>query len=345
MQNISLQFQKNVIYCMKSEGEMDRKQLLLEKLESAEGFVSGNELADCLGVTRASVWKYIKALKSDGYQVEAITNRGYRLSPLNDVITVGGVKKALGEDAEKFEIEVLQSCSSTNQVLKSKAESLPQWHVLIAESQSAGRGRNGRKFFSPNGSGLYMSVLLRPKLQVSEATLITTAAAVAVCRAIQELAGVRAEIKWVNDVFLRGKKVCGILTEANLDMESGMLNYAVLGIGINITEPKGGFSKEIVGIAGSVFDGGEYQLRCRFAAEVLKKLYAILEELPCRDFISEYRSLNFVVGRNVQVLRNDTSETAFAEGIDEECRLVVRFPDGRVEKLSSGEVSVKPMGG
>ena len=324
---------------------MDKKQLLLEKLESAESFVSGNELADCLGVTRASVWKYIKALKNDGYQVEAITNRGYRLSPMNDVITVGGVKKALGENAEKFGIEVLSSCSSTNQVLKSKAESLPPWHVLIAESQSAGRGRNGRKFFSPNGTGLYMSILLRPKLQVSEATLITTAAAVAVCRAIYSLAGVRAEIKWVNDVFLRGKKVCGILTEASLDMESGMLNYAVLGIGINVTEPKGGFSKELAGIAGAVFESGEYQLRCRLAAAVIEHLYAILEGLPSRDFISEYQSLNFVVGRNVQVLRGDTSETAYAESIDGECRLVVRFPDGRVEKLSSGEVSVKALGG
>ena len=324
---------------------MDKKQMLLEKLESTEDFLSGSELAEYLGVTRASVWKYIKALKSDGYQVEAITNRGYRLSPLNDVITVCGVKKALVEDAEKFEIEVVQSCSSTNQVLKSKAESLPQWHVLIAESQSAGRGRNGRKFFSPDGSGLYMSVLLRPKLQVSEATLITTAAAVAVCRAIHDLAGVRAEIKWVNDVYLHGKKVCGILTEATLDMESGMLNYAILGIGINVTEPKGGFSKELAGIAGAVFESGERGLRCRLAAAVIEHLYAILEGLPSRDFISEYQSLNFVVGKNVQVLRGDTSETAFAEKIDEECRLVVRFSDGRVEKLSSGEVSVKTVGG
>ena len=324
---------------------MEKKQMLLEKLEMAEGFVSGNELAEYLGVTRASVWKYIKTLKSDGYNVEAVTNRGYRLSPQNDVITNSGVKKALGEDADKFEVEVLQKCTSTNQVLKSKAENLSQWHTLIAETQSAGRGRNGRKFFSPDGTGLYMSILLRPKLQVTEATLITTAAAVAVCRAIDELAGVRAEIKWVNDVFLRGKKVCGILTEANLDMESGMLNYAVLGIGINVTEPRGGFSKEIEGIAGAVFEHGEYQLRCRLAAAVLKHLYMIISSLPSRDFISEYQALNFVVGRSVQVLRNDTSETAYAEQIDEECRLVVRFPDGRVEKLSSGEVSVRTLGG
>lgn len=322
---------------------MDKKRMLLEKLETAAGFVSGNELAEYLGVTRASVWKYIKALQSDGYDVEAITNRGYRLSSLNDVITADGVKKALGDYADKFEIEVLPSCTSTNQVVKSKADNLSEWHTLIAESQSAGRGRNGRPFFSPYRTGLYMSILLRPKLQVTDATLITTAATVAVCRAIRELAGVQAGIKWVNDIYLRGKKVCGILTEANLDMESGMVNYAILGIGINITEPEGGFLKDLSGIAGAVFSSGQYQLRCKLAAAVMRNLYTIFADLTCRDIIYEYQSLSFVVGRNVKVLRNNKSEIAYAEEIDEKCRLVVRFPDGRIEKLSSGEVSIAPM--
>lgn len=323
---------------------MDKKQMLLEKLDNTADFISGNDLADYLGVTRASVWKYIKALQSDGYKVEAVTNRGYRLSPSSDVMTAYGVKKALGDYADKFEVEVLPNCSSTNQVLKSKAETLPQWHTLIAESQSEGRGRNGRKFFSPDKTGLYMSILLRPKLQVADSTLITTAAAVAVCRAIHELSGAKAQIKWVNDVYLNNKKVCGILTEANLDMESGMVNYAILGIGINITKPDGGFTKELLGIAGAVFDSGQQQLRCRFAAAVMKNVYEIFANISCRDFISEYQSLSLVTGHNVQVLRNGKAEIAFAESIDEKCRLVVRFPDGRVETLSTGEVSITDMG-
>lgn len=317
---------------------MDKKQMLLLKLENTEEFISGNELADYLGVTRASVWKYIKALQNDGYKVEAVTNRGYRLSPYNDVMTAEGVKKELGDYADKFEVEVLPSCTSTNQVLKSKAENLPEWYTVIAESQSEGRGRNGRRFFSPDRTGLYMSILLRPKLEVADATLITTAAAVAVCRAIHELAGVKAEIKWVNDVYVHGKKVCGILTEANLDMESGMVNYAVLGIGINITQPEGGFTEELFG-AGAVFDSGQYQLRCRLAAAVMKNVYSIFSDMSF-DFIDEYRSLSFVVGRNVQVLRNDKAEKAYVEKIDEKCRLVVRFLDGRTETISAGEVSI-----
>ena len=189
---------------------MDKKQELLERLQGAEDFVSGNELALSLGVTRAAVWKYIKALKKDGYAVEAVTNRGYKLSAESDVLTEHGVKAALGADADGFTVEVIDECTSTNRVLKAKAEKMPPWYVLFAERQTEGQGRNGRRFVSPDRTGLYMSIVLRPKLRVTEATLITTAAAVAVCRAIQVLAGVRAEIKWVNDVYLRGKKVCGI---------------------------------------------------------------------------------------------------------------------------------------
>ena len=323
---------------------MDKKQMLLERLEQAEDFVSGGVLAASLSVTRASVWKYIRELRNDGYDVEAVTNRGYRLSPQSDVLTARGVEAALGEQAAQFEVEVIPECTSTNRVLKARAEELPKWFTLIACRQSAGQGRNGRTFVSPDRTGLYMSIFLRPELKVSDATLLTTAAAVAVCRAIRTLAGVRAEIKWVNDVYLHGKKVCGILTEAGLDMESGTVKYAILGIGINVTEPEGGFPKEISQIAGAVFEGGARGRRCALAAEVMKELYAIVSKLPARDFVEEYRSLSFVVGQNVQVLRGETGETAFVEDIDAECRLVVRFLDGRVEKLSSGEVSIRPAG-
>ena len=323
---------------------MDKKQELLTMLQQAE-YVSGSVLAQRLQITRAAVWKYVKALQSEGCQIEAATNRGYRLLRCGDVLSASGIKAFLGEAAPLFEIEVLDSCTSTNKVLKERAEGLKEWHTVIARQQTAGRGRNGRAFFSPDKTGLYMSVLLRPRLKVGEATLITTAAAVAVCRAIEALSAEQAQIKWVNDVYVHGKKVCGILTEANLDMEGGTVGYAVLGVGVNVTAPAGGFPTELTSIAGGVFKGEEPQLRCRLAAEVLRQLHAIFSQLPARDFIKEYRARSFILGHGILVLRGETSEEAQAEEIDEECRLVVRYQDGRREALSSGEVSIKPQSG
>ena len=323
---------------------MNNKTALLNILENDGDFVSGSELAQRLGVTRASVWKYIKALQSEGYDIKAVTNRGYRLSPSSDVITADGITEELGAFAGKYTVEVLPSCTSTNSVLKERAGQLPEWYTVIAAEQTAGRGRRGRSFHSPGGTGLYMSVLLRPKLSAEDSVLITTAAAVAVCRTVEQLAGVKAEIKWVNDVFVRGKKVCGILTEAGFDMESGAIEYAVLGVGINVTEPDGGFPEELSGIAGAVFKDRQRNMRDRFAAAFLRQFSLIYEDFPHSGFVKEYRERNFLVGSEVNVLRGGGSEAAVVLEVDGKCRLVVRYPDGRREALSSGEVSVRPMG-
>ena len=320
---------------------MKKNEALLSILRDSGGFVSGSELAERLGVTRASVWKYINSLKDAGYDIEAVTNRGYRLSPTADVITADTVREALGDSAEDFHIEILPECGSTNSYLKERAATLPEWHAVIAETQSSGRGRLGRSFFSPARTGLYMSVLLRPRLDAADAPLITTAAAVAVCRAIEELAGERAEIKWVNDIFVHGKKVCGILTEASFDMESGAVEYVVTGIGINVTAPEDGFPEELSGIAGAVLGSRQHNMRSGLSAAILRHLYTICSELPDRGFVGEYRSRNFLAGREVDVLHRDGSEPAVVLEVDDKCRLIVRYADGRVEALSSGEVSVR----
>ena len=320
---------------------MDNKKSLLTILENSGDFVSGSDLAGRLGVTRASVWKYIKSLKSDGYNIEAVTNRGYRLSPLSDVVTSDGVTKELGALAGYFSVEVLPECTSTNSVIKERASELREWHTVIAGRQTEGRGRRGRSFYSPDGTGLYMSVLLRPKLSASDAVLITAAAAVAVCRAVREVADVKAEIKWVNDIYIGGKKVCGILTEASVDMESGDIEYAVLGVGINITEPEGGFPDELSSTAGAVFSSGQHNMRNRLAAAFLKNLYIIYEDFASCGFVNEYRELSFLRGKQVNVLRGEEAVPAFVMGIDDRCRLMVRYTDGQVEALSSGEVSVR----
>lgn len=321
---------------------MNRKDTLLNLLEQTDGFLSGSELAARLGVTRASVWKYIRMLEDEGCEIEAVTNRGYRLSPTNDALTAEGVRQELGPLSGQFPLEVLPDCASTNSVLKEKAASLPEWYTVIAKGQSAGRGRRGRSFHSPEGSGLYMSVLLRPRFPIEDAVLITAAAAVAVCRAVEELSGECPGIKWVNDIFLHGKKICGILSEASLDMESGAVESVILGVGINITPPADGFPQPLADTAGAVFPARQRNMRCRMAAAVLRRFSRIYAELPDRRFVKEYRELNFLPGRRIFILQTDGSRPrpAAALSIDDRCRLVVQYDDGKQEALSSGEVSI-----
>ncbi len=326
---------------------MDNKKKLLDALLGAPDgtFVSGSELANILGVSRAAVWKHIAALRAEGYDIKAVTNRGYMLGESSDVLSEKAIKKYLGEKESRVELEILPACGSTNLVIKEKANTLGEGHVVIAGEQTAGRGRYGRTFLSPGGTGLYMSVLLRPKLSAEDAVMITTAAAVAVCRAIEELTPDKPTIKWVNDVLVNGKKVCGILTEASFDMESGALDYAVLGVGINVTESDGGFPQELADIAGAILQNREHDMRCRLASSFLRHFFDIYDTFPSRSFVEEYRIRSFLPGRPILVLRQGTSVPAKAVAIDDRCRLIVRYADGSEEALSSGEVSVRPAGG
>ena len=245
------------------------KNDVLALLQKREGdCLSGEELARSLSLSRTAVWKAIGQLRAEGYPIESVTRRGYRLLPGGDVLTADGVMKHLRR--RELRVEVLPSVSSTNTVLKARAEQgEAAGSVLIALEQTAGRGRMGRGFFSPEGSGLYMSVLYRPSSPVSDAVRITACAAVAVAGTIEELSGRPAQIKWVNDVLVDGKKVCGILTEAALDCESGVFRYLIVGVGVNTAAPDGDYPEALRGVAGPAF-GSEAvpQLRCRLRRHV-----------------------------------------------------------------------------
>ena len=249
---------------------------ILDLLEGADAPLSGEEMAAKLGVTRNTVWKAVNRLKEAGYEIEAATNRGYRLVSERNALTPQGVRRLLAGPAERCAIQVQESVTSTNTVLKGLAEQGgAEGMVLLAQEQTQGKGRLGRTFFSPKGTGLYMSVLLRPRFSAEEALSITTAAAVAVAEAVDQVTGQHARIKWVNDVYLRGRKVCGILTEAAVDFESGGLQYAVLGMGINIREPEGGFSPELAQVAGALFPGEvPAGARTRLAAAILNRFFS-----------------------------------------------------------------------
>ena len=321
---------------------MATKERLASLLEREDGkFISGEAIAESLGITRAAVWKNIRLLQDDGYIIEAVKNRGYRLTGANDVLSPGSVAKYLGEAADEFSLEVAGRVTSTNTVMKERADSLPDWTVIIAQSQSEGRGRSGRSFYSPAETGLYISIIQRPDIPAWQATKITTASAVAACRAIEECTDESAGIKWVNDVYVRNRKVCGILTEASFGMETGELEWVIMGIGFNVYEPEGGFPEDIARIAGSISHEKIKDLRSRIAASFLKHFRELCRDLNAADFYSEYRKRSFIIGKQIYVLKPQGPVSAEAVGIDDECRLLVRYGDGTRETLSSGEVSIR----
>ena len=322
---------------------MSVKERLLPLLtDRGEDYLSGEDAAKLLGVSRNAVWKAVSALKEEGYNIEAVTNRGYRLKDSGDVLSSAEIEKNLTFLKGRLNIEVKKTVTSTNALLKEKAAAgAPEGTVLIALSQTAGRGRFTRKFFSPSDSGIYMSILLRPRISAENAALITTAAAVAVAEAAEKLSGGKTAIKWVNDVLIDGKKICGILTEASLNIESGELDYAVLGIGLNVYEPENGFPDEIKNIAGAILKERGSGNKSRLAAAVLESFFKYYKDISERRYLKAYRERCIVLGKQISVMSQDGSRSAYALDIDENCRLRVKYPDNKEEILSSGEVSIK----
>lgn len=322
---------------------MTTKETVLQCLTQADGAaVSGAQMAEQAGVSRAAVWKAICALRDDGYAIDAVTRGGYTLRADGGRLTAAAVTARLRTPG--LAVTALENTDSTNTCVRRLAEDgAPEGTVVVAAAQTAGRGRSGKSFLSPAGTGLYMSVLLRPQLAMGDALLITTAAAVAVAHAVERVAAVTAQIKWVNDVYVDGKKVCGILTEGALDLENGGLRYAILGIGINICPPAGGFPPELAPIAGALTETGGEALRAPLAAVVLDEFFALYPHLTEKPFYDDYVSRSLLTGRQIEVLRGGMHLPATALGIDRDLHLRVRYADGSEENLAAGEVSTRPL--
>lgn len=321
---------------------MDTKQRLLNLLDFHKGeYVSGQQLGEELAVSRAAIWKAIKALRAEGYLIDAVKNKGYCLSAQTDVISAIGVRKYLQPEYQSLGIAVFPTLVSTNNTARENAIAGASEGVVLALCQTGGKGRKGRSFFSPEGSGIYMSLLLRPHhYSADKAASLTTMAAVAVCDAIESVCGKTAKIKWVNDVFVDGKKACGILTEAAMSIETGALDYAIVGIGINVTPPSEGFPDELKSIAGAVLLSPQSDGKNRLAAEVINRFmnYYLSKN---QGYVSSYISKSFILGKQITVIGYDSERTATALDIDSECRLIVRYDSGETAVLSSGEISIK----
>lgn len=243
----------------------------------------------------------------------------------------------------------LDRVDSTNTEAKRQAaQGANEGLVILSDHQTAGRGRAGRSFQSPVGKGLYLSALLRPALLPEQVVSFTAWTAVAVCDGIQAACGVRPQIKWTNDLVLNGKKLCGILTELGLDQKSGTLDYLVVGVGINVNHKSEDFQEDIRTIATSLsLELGREVDRTRLAAEVIRALDRMYAHFPqAKDiYLEQYRTNCLTVGQPVRLVTPASSRDAFATGIDEEFRLLVEYPDGSTEAVSTGEVSVRGMYG
>lgn len=319
---------------------MNTKELLLELLETQDGsYLSGEEIARQLRLSRAAVWKAVKSLQSEGYEICAVPNKGYCLSPETDLVSVQGIRKLLDADCRNLEILVLPTAESTNTLLREKAQQgAPEGYTVISNQQTGGRGRFGRPFFSPDKTGIYLSILLKPAVPSSEALRVTTMAAVAMCQAIEEVSEETPQIKWVNDIYIRGKKVCGILTEAALDLESGMLEYAVLGVGVNVYTPQEGFPEEIRDTAGAIFSSFTPNAKNRLIAAFLNRFLSCYRTWNLGDYMEEYRSRSLVIGKTATVQKDGVPQVVQIRGIDDACRLIVEYDNGETGCFSYGEV-------
>lgn len=328
---------------------MATKLKLLELLNSNPSqYMSGQELADGLGVSRNSVWKAIKKLQEEGFEIQSKPATGYRLVQKSDILSADVLQESLDFPCK---IHILDEVDSTNNYAKT-LPNLSCPNIIIANSQTAGRGRLGRSFYSPHSKGLYMTIAFEPDFSLDKSMLITVVSALAVCLAFEEIVGLGPKIKWVNDVYLQDKKVCGILTEAETNFETGHISRIILGIGVNCFEQN--FPDEIKERAAYIGASPKEFTRSELAASIIKNFFGLLENFDKKKILRQYKSRSMILGE--QILLYGTSYGAMPENgghgvkaraidIDDNGGLVVEYMEGRnarqMDTISSGEVTVR----
>ena len=359
---------------------MSTKDKVLQLLVAAQAgsgqATSGEALAAECGVSRAAIWKAINALRDSGLEIEGTTNGGYLLKE-DDIFSEELFRQTFTSNFPDFSechIECFKEIDSTNTYAKrilaecgnlrdssgalTKAGQKYHKAVIVAEKQTAGRGRLGRTFVSPEKTGIYISVIYAPKGGITNPARLTACAAVAICRAIKnvlskhpECTSIEPQIKWINDIFVGGKKVCGVLAEGVANFETGMIEAAVVGMGINIKNNKTAFEGQLANVAGTLEEATGTKLsRIDIAAEIAGQVLNIFEEDSSSEaahkaIIKEYKQASFLIGQKLTVypLIGDekSSYKATATDIDENAGLIVTLEDGSIRTLSSGEVTLK----
>lgn len=321
------------------------KAEILKMLKEADDHISGQQLCEQFQVSRTAVWKVINQLKEEGYQVEAVRNKGYRIIESPDVLTREELAVQIG-DATRWagqEIVCFTETDSTNVRARKLGENgAAHGTLVVAEQQTAGRGRRGRGWESPAGSSIYMSLLLRPEFLPNKAPMLTIVMAYSVATALREQTGLDFRIKWPNDIVLNGKKVVGILTEMSTEIE--YINHVVIGVGINVNTEA--FPEEICATATSIRrESGKTWRRAELIAAILRQFEVQYERFVKEDDLAYLREAYDAIlvncNREVRILGEKDGYRAVALGIDDQGELLVRKEDGTVTSVYAGEVSVR----
>lgn len=317
------------------------KEKILEFLAQSKGsYVSGEHISEELGISRAAVWKHMKALREEGYTIESSSRRGYMLPLEADVLIPSEIESRLDTEFVGRHIVFLESIDSTNDHAKKIASKAPDGTLVLADEQTKGKGRMDRAWSSQKGEGVWMSLVLKPNIAPHRASVITLIAGAAVARALERF-GADAKIKWPNDILLEGKKLCGILTEMSAQMER--IDYIVLGIGINVSTME--FPDELKDIATSLKSEGHLLERMDIIIAVLEefeRMYsAYVKTGDASEAIGICREKSSLIGRDIYVISWSGKVPAKALDISGEGDLVVEYEDGSVERVISGEVSVR----
>lgn len=315
---------------------------ILEALKNSHGFISGQKISQDCGVSRTSIWKHINSLKEDGYEIESVSRKGYRLISSPDLLKSAEIEEFLETKYIGKEVIHFDSIESTNKYANEIATTKAEGTVVTAEGQVAGKGRLGRGWTSPEKKGIYFSIILKPNLEPSQVAKLTLIGAAAVNLALKDI-DIDSQIKWPNDIVIDGKKLCGILTE--MSCELNIINHIVIGIGINANLERDDFSHELQNKATSlkIISGNNIQ-RGKLLALVLnhfEKLYdSFKEDLNLDETIDICKKHSALIGKDVQIIKDGKRSFGKAIDINQEGELLVQF-ENAIKKIFSGEVSVR----
>jgi BirA family biotin operon repressor/biotin-[acetyl-CoA-carboxylase] ligase len=329
------------------------KEIILNRLkQNFSDYISGENLSQELNVSRTTVWKYISELRNEGYIIESFPKVGYKLISIPDIITPAEITSVMNTNFIGRTIHFFDEIESTNNYAKKIAyEGCEDGTIVIAEKQTAGRGRLGRTWDSSKGAGIWLSVVLRPNISPQAIQLITLSSSVAVVRAIKDTTGIETGIKWPNDIILDGRKVCGILTE--MSSEADHVNHVIIGIGINVNQKTQDFPEELINKAISIrsfadrnsIDNNEITFKRsliigRLLSE-LEEVYYMLVEGRTEEILKVWKEYSIILGKEVVVSGRDGKFTGIAEDLTREGKLVVKGADDTTQMILSGEISLK----
>lgn len=326
------------------------KEDVLKYLESNKGkLISGGELSRTLNVSRTAIWKSINLLKDEGYNIQSIANEGYKLDIECDMLSENIIKSNLKTKLLGNKFEIFKTIDSTSSYLKRQAQNkAEEGLIVLSENQTNGRGRMSRSFFSTSNTSIYMSILLRPHMLITDINIITIVAAVSVLTAIENIVGIKLQIKWVNDILYNKRKLCGMLTEAAIESESGYVDYIVTGIGVNVNIPETDFPEDVKHKAISIHQiTNKYCDRNKLIAEIINNFeqnyFDLIHNNKKNEIVDVYRKNLIMIGEKIRVIQGEQNYIAKAVGIDDNAELIIETEDGKIKIINSGEISIREL--